>query len=124
MHPRSRTPAHDDQMSVRSQGSRILWADDLPSGVTPQSHKIQKYLRTLKFPRKKKGLQRYIGFVNYYRNYIPQLSEKNAPFHELVKSDKPAKIDQELRSHQQVVRQRMWTLTQTTTAKLAVCTND
>ena len=37
-----------------------------PSGVAPQSHKIQKYLQTLKFPRTKKGLQRYIGFVNYY----------------------------------------------------------
>ena len=67
-----------------------------PSGVAPQSHKIQKYLQTLKFPRTKKGLQRYIGFVNYYRNYIPRLSEKIAPFHELIKSDKPAKIDQEL----------------------------
>ena len=66
-----------------------------PSGVAPQSHKIQKYLQTLKFPRTKKGLQRYIGFVNYYRNYIPRLSEKIAPFHELIKSDKPAKINQE-----------------------------
>ena len=43
-----------------------------PSGVAPQS---QKYLQTLKFPRTKKGLQRYIGFVNYYRNYIPRFSE-------------------------------------------------
>ena len=43
----------------------------------------------------KKGLQRFIG-VNYYRDYITQLSEKTAPFHELKKSDKPAEIDQEL----------------------------
>ena len=67
-----------------------------PSGVAPQSHKIQKYLQALNFPRTKKGLQRYIGFVNYYRNYLPRLSGKIALFHELIKSDKPAKIDQEL----------------------------
>ena len=47
-----------------------------PSGGAPQNHKIQKYLQTLKFPRTKKGLQRSIGFVNFYRNYIPRLSEK------------------------------------------------
>ena len=52
-----------------------------PSSVAPQSHKIQKYLQHLKFPQTKKGLQRYIGFVNYYSNYIPKLSEKIAPFH-------------------------------------------
>ena len=78
-----------------------------PSGVAPQSHKIQKYLQTLKFPRTEKGLQRYIGFVNYYRNYIPRLSEKIAPFHELIKSDKPAKIDQELISNFEAINRSL-----------------
>ena len=67
-----------------------------PAGVAPQSHKIQKHLQTIKFPRTKKGLQRYIGFVHNYRNNIPRLSEKIAPFNELVKSDKPVKTDQGL----------------------------
>ena len=67
-----------------------------PEGVEPQRHKIGNYLQTLKFPRTKKGLQRYIGFEYYYQNYIPRLSEKIAFFHELLKSDKPAKTDQEL----------------------------
>ena len=78
-----------------------------PSSVAPQSHKIQKYLQTLKFPRTKKGLQRYIGFGNYYRNYIPRLSEKIAPFHELIKSDKPAKIDQELISNIEAINKSL-----------------
>ena len=30
MHPRSKTPDHNGQMSLRRQGSRIPWADDLP----------------------------------------------------------------------------------------------
>ena len=35
-------------------------------GVLPQSHKIQKFLHKLRFPKSKKELQRYLGFVNYY----------------------------------------------------------
>ena len=78
-----------------------------PAGVAPQSHKIQKHLQTIKFPRMKKGLQRYLGFVNYYRNYIPRLSEKIAPFHELIKSDKPVKIDQELISNFEAINKSL-----------------
>ena len=60
-----------------------------PEGIAPQDQKIQNYLQKLTFPETKKGLQRYIGFVNYYRNYIPRLSEKIAPFHEIIKAEKP-----------------------------------
>ena len=67
-----------------------------PEGIAPQTHKIKNYLQKLSFPKTKKGLQRYIGFVNYYRNYIPRLSEKIAPFHELVKADKPIKVTNEI----------------------------
>ena len=67
-----------------------------PEGIAPQPHKIKNYLQKLSFPKTKKGLQRYIGFVNYNPNYIPRLSEKIAPFHELVKADKPIKITNEI----------------------------
>ena len=48
-----------------------------PAGVAPQSHKIEEYLQTLKLPRTKKEIQRYIGSVNYYRNYIPACQRKS-----------------------------------------------
>ena len=32
-------------------------------GALPQTHKIQNFLNKLKFPKSKKGLQRYMGFV-------------------------------------------------------------
>ena len=35
------------------------------SGVAPQKQKIAKFLEKVKFPRCKKALQRYIGFLNY-----------------------------------------------------------
>ena len=44
-------------------------------GVAPQKQKIAKFLENIKFPRSKKALQRYIGFPNYYQNYIPRLAE-------------------------------------------------
>ena len=46
-----------------------------PEGISPQSRKIQNYLDKLSFLKSKKALQRYLGFVNYYRNYITRMAE-------------------------------------------------
>ena len=51
-----------------------------PEGISPQARKIQNFLNKLRFPKSKKALQRYLGFVNYYRNYIPRMAEKLHPF--------------------------------------------
>ena len=55
-------------------------------GVAPQKQKITKFLEKVKFPRSMKALQRYIGFLNYYRNYIPRLAERLTPFLQLLKT--------------------------------------
>ena len=49
-------------------------------GVSPQSHKIQNFLNKSRFPKSKKALQPYLGFVNDYRNFIPRMEEKPYPF--------------------------------------------
>ena len=46
-----------------------------PEGVKPQKEKLTNFLEKAKFPKSKKAL-RYLGFINYYRNYIPRLSKK------------------------------------------------
>ena len=56
-----------------------------PEGVAPQAEKVKNFLSKLRFPKSKKALQRYIGFLNYYRNYIPRLSERLSPFFKLLK---------------------------------------
>ena len=66
-------------------------------GVLPQSHKIQNFLNKLRFPKSKKALQRYLGFVNYYRNYIPSMAEKLNPFYKLLKGGVPINITAELK---------------------------
>ena len=66
-------------------------------GVSPQTHEIQNFLNKLRFPKSKKALQWYLGFVNYYRNYIPRIAEKLNPFYKLLKAEVPIKITSELK---------------------------
>ena len=46
-----------------------------PDGVARQDQKIKNFLSKIRFPKSKKQVQKYIGSVNYYQNYIPRLSE-------------------------------------------------
>ena len=56
-----------------------------PADEAPQTDKVKDFLSKLRFPKSKKALQRYIGFLNFYRNYIPRLSERLSPFFKLLK---------------------------------------
>ena len=67
-----------------------------PEGVKPQKERITNFLEQTKLPKSKKALQRYLGFLNYYRNYIPRLSEKLAPFFQLIKKDEKFLVITEL----------------------------
>ena len=66
-------------------------------GVSPQNHKIQKFLNKLSIPKSKKALQRYLGSINCYRNYIPRMAEKLNPFSKLLKAEVPINITSELK---------------------------
>ena len=67
-----------------------------PDGVAPQDQKVKNFLSKVRFPKSKKQVQKYIGFVNYYRNYIPRLSEKLIGMYELLKADAKIRISEEL----------------------------
>ena len=68
-----------------------------PEGISPQARKIQNFLNKLRFPKSKKELQRYLGFVKYYRNYIPRMTEKLNPFYKLLKTEVPINVTSELK---------------------------
>ena len=70
-----------------------------PEGVKPQKERITNFLEKTNFPKSKKALQRYLGFLNYYRNYIPRLSEKLVPFFQLLKKDEKVLVTTELVEH-------------------------
>ena len=67
-----------------------------PEGVKPQKERITNFLEKTKFPKSKKALQRYLGFLNYYRNYIPRISEKLVPLFQLLKKDETVLVTTEL----------------------------
>ena len=56
-------------------------------GIAPLEDKIDKFLNNLKTPTSVKSLQRYIGFVQFYRQYIPMLAEKLVPLYKLLQKD-------------------------------------
>ena len=67
-------------------------------GVSLQTQKIQSFLKKLKFPKSKKALQRYLGFVNYYRLIQePRMAEKLNPFFEVLKAEVPISITSDLK---------------------------
>ena len=68
-----------------------------PEGITPQARKLHSFLIKLRFPKSKKTLQRYLGFVNYYRNYIPRMAEEINPFCKLLKTEVPINITSEVK---------------------------
>ena len=65
--------------------------------VLPQSHKIQNFLIKLRFLKSKKVLQRYLGFIKYYKKYNPRVAEKPNPFYKLLKEEVPINITSELK---------------------------
>ena len=67
-----------------------------PDGVKPQKERISNFLEKTKFPKSKKALHRYLGILNYYRNYTPRLSEKLVPFFHLLKKDEKVLVTKEL----------------------------
>ena len=68
-----------------------------PEGILPQARKIQNFLGKLRFPKSKKALQRYLGFMIYYRIYIPRMAEKLNPFYKLLKTEVPINITSDLK---------------------------
>ena len=67
-----------------------------PQGVKPQKQNVQNFLEKTKFPKSKKALQRYLGFLNYCRNYFPRQSKRLAPFYKMLKSDENVLVSKEL----------------------------
>ena len=79
-----------------AMGNDFLRRTITPEGVKPQKERITIFLEQTKFPKSKKALQRYLGFLNLYRNYIPRVSEKLAPFFQLLKKDEKVLVPTEL----------------------------
>ena len=65
--------------------------------ISPQTRKIHNFPDKLWFPKSKKALQRYLGFVNYNRKYIPRVVENIIIISKLLKLEVPNNIYSELK---------------------------
>ena len=66
-------------------------------GISPQAQKYHSFPDKLRLPKLKKALQRYQGFVKFYRKCFPRMAEKLNPFHKMLKTEVPINITSEVK---------------------------
>ena len=94
---RSKLKIENSQFGVRQV--EFLGKTISSEGVSQHTHKIQKFLNKFRFAKSKKALQRYLGFVSYYRNFSPRMAEKRNLFYILLKADVPINITFKLKEN-------------------------
>ena len=76
--------------------NHFLARTSTPQGVKPQKQILQNFLEKTNLPKSKKFSQRYLGFLNYYRKYVPRLSECLHRFYKVLKGDEKVLVSKEL----------------------------
>ena len=94
MHQRGWIKVDNAQMLIRRNRNRLSRKNNHPRGRQASKGKHYKLPRKNEIP--KKALQRYFGFLNYYRNYKPRLSANLVPFFQLLKKDEKVLVTSEL----------------------------
>ena len=68
------------------------------SCIAPIEERITESREKLKLPSGFKTLQCFLGFVNFYKQYIPSFADKSVPLlHLLLRKDVPFKVSQQLK---------------------------
>ena len=73
----------------------VLGRTITPDGIAPKTTKSKNDWQMCYFQIKKQ-VERYIRFVNYYRNCMPRPTEQPLGFSELMKADKQIKVAEDL----------------------------
>ena len=56
-------------------------------GITPNRQKVEDFLATMKLPKNPKQTKRLIGFLQFFRAFLPNLSLTLIPFYQLLKKN-------------------------------------
>ena len=75
------------------------------AGQGVQKEKITKFLATLRMPRSTKQIQKMIGFMNYFKNYIPRLAEKLLPFYRMLQKGEKFQVTTEHKQMLQILKE-------------------
>ena len=54
---------------------------------TPNKENVNNFLKNLKMPKTLKQIRRLIGFVQFFKSYIPNLTNQLRPFFSLLRND-------------------------------------
>ena len=66
-------------------------------GVSTQTHKIQNFLKQMRFPQSRKTMRRYLRSVSYYKIFFLGMAKKINPFYKLLKAEISINITSELK---------------------------
>ena len=84
------------------------------SGLTPETEKIERFLKTLRMPVTIKQVKRLIGFFQFFRNFIPNLNGKLIPFYRLLRKNLDFIITEEHKTSLTLLRSDLRKATETT----------
>ena len=84
-----------NKCEIGTQRLKFLGNIITPAGVSPEQEKISTLLKKIKMPQTVKQVKRLIGFVQFFRNYMPSLGEKLIPFYRLLRKDVAFQTDEE-----------------------------
>jgi hypothetical protein len=66
-----------------AQELKFLGVKITPTGIEPLPEKVEA-ISKMDFPKTSKGLQRFLGMINYYRRWLPHATEMQAPLNALL----------------------------------------
>ena len=58
-----------------------------PQGLKPETEKIEKFLKTMKLPATVRQVKRLVGFVLFFRSFLPNLAQNLMPWYKLLRKD-------------------------------------
>jgi hypothetical protein len=74
-------------------------------GISANEVKVQKFLQTMKMPHNEKGVKRFLGFMQFFRTFIPNLSEKAVDFYQLLQKDNEFRITEKHKEDFKLLKQ-------------------
>ena len=83
-------------------------------GLQPKEEKIQKLLINMRMPLTVKQTKRLIGFVQFFRSFLPNVGEVLMPFYNLLRKVVEFKINEEHQKNFKIMREDPSEATKTT----------
>ena len=76
-----------NKCEIGTQKIKFLGKYITPAGVSTENSKIEKFLKNFKMPQTVKQVKRLVGFLQFWRDFIPKVAQKLMPFYELLKKN-------------------------------------